>query len=143
MNYYTKAFRACVLLAAASALSYGCAATPASPNTAQQDPIAEQGYPSITIDHGLQDGVVIDYGRIVFDERTGSTAAAAQVPLRSNTRYDLNIQYQFSWFDDSGRHLRDSGWKFVRLPSGQERFLRANAIDERSNAYRLEIRPAR
>jgi len=131
------------ITAVSLAIAAGCSATPARPRAAQQDPLAQEGYPAITVQSSLRDGVVVDYARIVFDEPTSVTPAAVQVPLRSNTRYGLNIQYQFSWYDADGRFVRDSGWKFVRLPSGQERALAANAIDDRSTAYRLEIRPAR
>ncbi len=133
------------MLFASAATSFsllGCATTPARPNPAQPDPLAQDGYPAVTVEQSLRKGVVVDYGRIVFDEPTRSTPAVVQVPLRSNTTATLNIQYQFSWFDADGRFVRNGGWKFVSLPRGQERIMQANAIDARSSAYRLEIRSA-
>lgn len=125
------------------ALLSGCASTPASPYEAEQDPIADSGYPAVTVEKTLRDGLVVDYERIVFQGPSATTPAQVQVPVRSNTRFTVNVQYQFSWFDESGLHVRDSGWKFVAMPPGQERFFRSNAIDDRSSSYRLEIRSAR
>lgn len=121
----------------------GCATTPASPYEAEQDPIADSGYPAIAVEKALRNGLFIDYSRIVFQRPDATTPAQVQVPVRSNTRYPINVQYQFSWFDDNGVHVRDSGWKFIELPRGQERLFRSNAIDGRSTSYRLEIRSAR
>ncbi len=124
------------------ALVGGCQ-KPARPIAAQQDAVATNGYPPVTLEAGLRKALVVDYGRIVYDLATETTPTSVQVPVRSEARIEIFVQYQYNWYDDAGRFVRASGWKRERMPSGQERMFTANAIDARSTNWRLEIRSAR
>ena len=134
----------CCLTIISIGLLTGCAAEkPSEPIAAPQDPIRSPYYPSITLEPGLHNVLVVDYERIVFDPATESTPAAVTVPVRSTAAYPINVQYEFSWFDEDGRPVHTSGWRLQNIPTGLERIFTNNAIDPDSSQWRLEIRFSR
>lgn len=65
-----------------------------------------------------------------------------QVPVRllSDQGQYARIQYQFTFFDDKGRTLRDQGgWQYVRLEPRTPTFLTGNSTDTAAD-WRLVIR---
>lgn len=121
----------------------GCSTTPAYPVSPAQDSLPTNGYPAVTMERSIKDGLVVDYRDIVFQSQATLTPTSVQVPVRSSTKYSINVQYQFSWFDKQDRFLNTSGWKFIVMPSGQERFFQSTATNSLASGWRLEIRSAR
>lgn len=115
-----------------------CESKPIAPRADAVDP-----YPAVTVEKSIGRSIVVDYDLIVFDPLQENRPAAVQVPVRSTAKYPINVQYQFTWYDEKGRRVRDSGWKFQNMPTGLQRMFSSNAIDDRSSQWRLEIRSAR
>lgn len=114
-----------------------------APIPAPQDPIPGGQYPAVTLHPGLQEGLVVDYERIIYDAPMETNPASVEVPVRSTAKKPLYTQYMVLWYDDEGRFVRESGWRRQTFPVGIERVLKANAIDDRAEKWRMEIRPAR
>jgi len=68
-----------------------------------------------------------------------------QVPVRllSDQGEFARVQYQYTFFDEAGRTLRDQmGWQYVRLEPRTPTFLSGNSTD-RAHDWRLVIRMSR
>jgi len=129
---------AVTMLFVASFIS-GCQST--EPIAAAPDHI--EGYPLVTLEAGLARALVVGYDRVIYDERTSVTPASVQVPVRSTTLSTFHVQYRFVWFDGKGRLTRESGWRLITMEPRLERVFSANAIDDKAERWRLEIRSAR
>jgi len=113
------------------------------PAGARQDPVAASEYPNVQVEKELERWVVVDYSRIVYDPATNVTPAAVTVPIRSVARKLMKTQYRVLWFDEAGRQIGESEWKYVELAPAAETQFSANSISNRAVDWRMEIRVAR
>lgn len=129
------------VMAGGCVLMGGCQ-TSTLPPAAQRDPVGSENYPRVVILDGLQRWVVVDAPVVTKSERD---PLRVTVPVRAVTRREeLNVQYRFAFFDADGRPIEPSpAWRYERLPSKAQRFLEANALDQRAVDWRVDIRPAR
>jgi uncharacterized protein YcfL len=128
---------AALLAAAALGTAPGCDTT-AKPFGGRLDPA--QPYPKVSVSQPL-------YELVAFTEPTvtpgeGSRPLHVVTPCRSTQDGTTRIQYQYEWFDEGGRPLDASGWKYVIIPPRTQVFLEANALSTQAKDWRLTVRPA-
>lgn len=121
----------------------GCDTGPRPPAGVVQDPIVQAQYPNITIDGALQRFLAVDYTQIVYRKPTETTPVFVQVPARSQADNEFAVQYNFEFFDESGRKVGQTGYKLETIPSRRQVFMTGNAITQEAVAWRLDIRSAR
>ncbi len=129
----------------------GCDTT-RPPSGAKYDPVRIEEYPQVELDTRLHDALVMD--RPVVDPATHDRPMKVNVPIRSFVDKPLNIQYQFTFFDEAGRPMRDGGrgWRFIHVAPRSQVFMKANSLEtfteqaatrgENPSSWRLIIRPA-
>ena len=133
-----------VILVAMSLLSAGAALgltgcdTTAAPYGGRLDPA--QPYPKVSVAPGLSQ-------LVVFTEPTvtpgaGSSPLHVVTPCRSTQDGITRVQYQYEWFDETGRPVGESGWKYVVIPARAQVFLESNALSTTARDWRLTVRPA-
>ena len=115
----------------------GCDTT-AKPFGGRLDPA--QPYPKVSTAPSLSKFVA-------FTEPTvtpggGSSPLAVVTPCRSTQDGTTRVQYQYEWFDEAGRPVGESGWKYVVIPARQQVFLEGNALSTTAKDWRLTVRPA-
>ena len=113
------------------------------PRGLESDKVAPGHYPrNVAVDPFLNDGLVC--GQTIVKEGTKDQPMSVAQAVR-NTIVDrsLNVQYQFVFFDSTGKQLEGSGWKFVTLESRVERQLQGAALDTNAVDWRLTIRSAK
>ncbi|MBA4028370.1 MAG: hypothetical protein C0475_04440 [Planctomyces sp.] len=141
-----SAGRSLALLAAgllAAGAAPACDSGPRPPAGVVQDPIVQPQYPNITIDGALQRFLAVDYTQIVYRKPTETTPVFVQVPARSQADNEFAVQYNFEFFDETGRKVGQTGYKLETLPSRRQVFMTGNAITQAAVAWRLDIRSAR
>ncbi len=120
------------------------ACTTNTPFPGQPDNVPTGQYPRVVVEAPLNQFVGVDYNSIVIDPASSDRPMAVTVPVRSLAPdRRMNVQYQFTWLDGSGRQVGQSGWRYIVMePRAQDRFT-SNSLDNRASDYRLEIRSAR
>ncbi|MFO0833541.1 MAG: YcfL family protein [Phycisphaerales bacterium] len=111
-----------------------------APGAAKADPLPSAAYPQIVAAEGLSGYIAYDAPKV-----SATKPMEVTVPVRALTdNQDLNIQYRFSFFDQNGVPLNDNpDWRFLKLPSRNQRFLSGFAREQSAVDWRLEIRPAK
>lgn len=109
---------------------------PASP---APDPIVG-GYPQITMAGGLSRLIV--HGAPVVEGASASAPMRVTVPVRSIQDAMTRVQYQYTWLDDKGRPVSESGWRYETVPPRMERFFESSALSTKAVGWRLEIKVA-
>jgi len=67
-----------------------------------------------------------------------------QVPVRNIAERQYNIDYRILFYDVNGAEVEPTmGWAFVSLQPKQGVRLKAKALDDRAESYRLEVKWAR
>lgn len=133
------------LTAAAAALALagvalglaGCDTT-AAPFPGRVDPA--QPYPKITPAPALNE--LIAFSEPVVTPGIGQRPLAVVTPCRSTQDGVTRVQYQYEWFDQAGRPVGESGWKYVVIPARTQVFLESNALSSDAVDWRLTVRPA-
>ncbi len=115
----------------------GCDTT-AAPYAGRLDPV--QPYPKVSVAPPL-------FEFVAFTEPTvtpgvGDKPLAVVTPCRSTQDGVTRVQYQYEWFDDAGRPVGESGWKYVVISPRAQVFLEANALTTKAKDWRLTVRPA-
>ncbi|MEM1166300.1 MAG: DUF1425 domain-containing protein [Planctomycetota bacterium] len=117
----------------------GCA--PATPVAPAIDPVAY--YPQLVIEPSLYKFLVVDYGNVVVEPRTSMTPLRVLVPVRSQARQQFSVQHRYIWYDDRGREIGDTGWRFAAMEPGLREQFTQNATSQDAVDWVLEIRSAR
>ncbi len=128
------------LLAIAAATLGGCAHDPKAPIAAGPDTVRRDQWPQIELEPALAGWVVANQPIV-----ENGPVMKVQVPVRllSDGGQFARIQYQYTFFDTSGRPLRDQmGWQYVRLEPRTPTFLAGNSTDAAGD-WRLVIRMSR
>lgn len=133
----TTAIALAGLLAGGGAALTGCDTT-AAPYGGRLDPV--QPYPKVTVAPAL-------YEFVAFTEPTvtpgaGDTPLSVVTPCRSTQDGITRVQYQYEWFDEAGRPVGESGWKYKVIPARAQVFLESNALTTTAKDWRLTVRPA-
>ena len=139
MNYNTSRTLVRAMLLATPILLGACDPVKA-PGAAKADPLPSAAYPQIVAAEGLSGYIAYDAPKV-----SATKPMEVTVPVRALTdNQDLNIQYRFSFFDENGVPLNDNpDWRFLKLPSRNQRFLSGFAREQSAVDWRLEIRPAK
>ena len=118
-----------------------CRQTPLPPPTGRVDTVSVEDYPQIVPMEGLGSYVVFAQPLV----RSGpDLPMTVQVPLRLESRHEVNAQYRFIFFDASGAQLRpEMEWRYIRLPSRAQRIVEGASVDTNAVDWRFEVRPAR
>ncbi len=129
-----------MILIAPLALPLGACDAVKAPGAAKPDPLPSAAYPQIVAAEGLSDYIVYDTPKVSTTKPMEVT-----VPVRGLTdNQEVNLQYRFSFFDQNGVPLNENpDWRFIKLPSRNQRFLNGFAREQSAVDWRLEIRPAR
>lgn len=111
-----------------------------APGAAKPDPLPSAAYPQIVAAEGLSGFIAYDAPKVSVTKPMEVT-----VPVRALTdNQDVNIQYRFSFFDQNGVPLNENpDWRYLKLPSRNQRFLSGFAREQSAVDWRLEIRPAK
>ena len=123
-------------LAALMALA-GCDTTRA-PSAGRLDPLPQ--YPKVTIARTLNDLVVFSEPIVTNDPAVGPLHVVT--PCRSVQDGTTRVQYQYEWFDEAGRPLEPSGWKYLVVPPRQQVFMESNSLSSRAKDWRLTVKVA-
>ena len=113
------------------------------PRGLDADKVAPGRYPrNVAVDPFLNDALVC--GPTIVNEGSKDQPMSVAQPIR-NTLVDrsINVQYQFVFFDRTGKELDGSGWKFITLESRVERQLEGAALDTNAVDWRLTVRSAK
>lgn len=116
---------------------------PATPIAAQPDPVGVDAYPTVTVEPAVLPYLAVDYESVIVEPADGLVPMAVQVPARSTANSQYLVQYTFSWYDDAGALIGDSGWRLLAMEPGMRRVLRGSASDLAASRWTVEIRSAR
>lgn len=128
---------AATLLVAGLTLAPGCDKT-ARPYGGRLDPA--QPYPKVSVAPPIYELVAFEEPRVTPGE--GERPLHVVTPCRSTQDGTTRVQYQYEWFDEVGRPLDASGWKYVIIPPRTQVFLESNALTSKAKDWRLTVRPA-
>lgn len=137
-----KMLAACSVAGAAMGVA-GCQPTKIAPNSALQDPLPVEQYPSIAVHPALAGAIVSDFARIGWTPGSPGQVASLEVPVRSIAQNPVWIQHRALWFDADEMQIGASEWQRVFLEPQFEQRFRANSGSDAVRYWRLEIRPAR
>ncbi len=100
-------------------------------------------YPQIALSPDLAGWVAVDRP-IVSRGEDGRGPLRVTVPVRTLTKHQtMRVDYKFTFMDSLGRPIDPQpDWRYERMPSRTQRFFEANALDNRAEDWRLEIRAA-
>jgi hypothetical protein len=115
----------------------GCDTT-AAPYAGRLDPA--QPYPKVSVAPALNQFVA--FTEPIVTPGVGDKPLAVVTPCRSTQDGITRVQYQYEWFDEAGRPVGESGWKYVVIPARTQVFLEANALTTKAKDWRLTVRPA-
>jgi uncharacterized protein YcfL len=133
---------AIVLIASCSLIA--CDSSQRRPNAPDADVVTSENYPKVTLQSPLNsDHLVVDYTGIIIDAPTSTRPLRAQVPVRSIADQQFLVQYRFLWFDDTGRNVGETGWRFTPLDVAMQAQFSGAATTLSATDWRLEIRPSR
>ena len=125
----------------------GCQDPVKAPFGGQVDLVPASDYPQIAVEAGLHGSLRFDRPIVEGPAVDGSVVTGPMhvtVPVRStHDDYGLNVQYQFTFFDQKMQPLPQTGWRFVHLPPRMQRSLVANSLDAKAAHFRLEVRSSR
>lgn len=139
MNYRWLGSLLLVLIIVSGAVS--CRAV--QPTAAPGDPVNAEDYAQIQIERDLRRWIVVDYDTINFVPATNVTPAKLTVPIRSVARRELRTQHRVLWFDDQGRQIGETDWKYAALESSVQTQFQANSISTDAADWRMQIRVSR
>jgi hypothetical protein len=121
----------------------GCGDKVKAPPAGKRDLLSPDAYPRNVVTDKLDKAIV--FGEPAVDEATDKKPMRVLQPVRNTANYGVSIQYQFEFFDSTGRPLTKTqqGWRYARLESRVEKFLEATALDANAADWRLVVRSAR
>jgi hypothetical protein len=128
---------AAAILTMGIAIAAGCDTT-APPFGGRLDPA--QPYPKVSVAPPIYEFVAFEEPTVTPGE--GQTPLHVVTPCRSTQDGATRVQYQYEWFDEVGRPLDASGWKYVIIPARAQVFLESNALTTKAKDWRLTVRPA-
>ncbi|MDQ7013938.1 MAG: DUF1425 domain-containing protein [Planctomycetota bacterium] len=126
------------LLSAGSTFALTGCDTTAAPYSGRLDPA--QPYPKVSVAPGLYK--LVAFTEPTVTQGTGSNPLQVVTPCRSTQDGITRVQYQYEWFDQAGRPIGESGWKYVVIPARTQVFLESNALSTTAKDWRLTVRPA-
>ncbi len=112
----------------------------APPYRGRVDPIALSDYPQIVVTRPLDD--LLGFSRPDVTPATESEPMRVVAPVRSMQDGYTRVQYQFEFFDERGRPLSQSGWRYKSITPRQQVFLDGRALSTEAKDWRLSIRQA-
>ncbi len=130
-----------------SGMLIGCDSSKA-PRTPAGDPLSSSGYPKVQVigPQNMWPGERLDSWLFISSPivTPGTERSMMQVeyPVRSKAVKNIHVQYQFEFFDASGRKLGESGWHFVTLPPRTDTRMNGTALDPAAVDWRLNIKSA-
>lgn len=138
MNRSRKTLFAVLAVAGCVCAMQGCD-TVKAPGAAKPDPLPSAAYPQIVAGEGLQGFIAYDAPKV-----SATKPMEVTVPVRALTETeDVKVQYRFTFFDAAGVPLNENpDWRYIKLPSRNQRFLSGFAREQTAVDWRLEIRPA-
>lgn len=120
----------------------GCVDPIKAPPAGEGDLLLIENYPRIVATDGLDQG--LRFSHPIVDDSSETQPLRVTVPVRSVVdKHSVNIQYKFEFFDQGGRLLNDSGWRFENLSPRIGIQLQANALHIEARDWRLIVRSAR
>ncbi len=134
----TKALAATIALAALIGAS-ACQSN-APPYRGRVDPIPLSDYPQIVVTRPLND--LLGFTQPNVTPATETEPMRVVAPVRSMQDGYTRVQYQFEFFDERGRPLSQSGWKYLSITPRQQVFLDGRALSTEAKDWRLSIRQA-
>ncbi|MCW5776472.1 MAG: DUF1425 domain-containing protein [Phycisphaeraceae bacterium] len=112
----------------------------APPYRGRVDPIPLSDYPQIVVTRPLND--LLGFTRPDVTPATETEPMRVVAPVRSMQDGYTRVQYQFEFFDERGRPLSQSGWKYKSITPRQQVFLDGRALSTEAKDWRLSIRQA-
>ncbi|HRQ71627.1 MAG TPA: DUF1425 domain-containing protein [Phycisphaerales bacterium] len=112
----------------------------APPYRGRVDPIPLSDYPQIVVTRPLND--LLGFSQPNVTPATETEPMRVVAPVRSMQDGYTRVQYQFEFFDERGRPLSQSGWKYKSITPRQQVFLDGRALSTEAKDWRLSIRQA-
>jgi len=112
----------------------------APPYRGRVDPIPLSDYPQIVVTRPLND--LLGFSQPNVTPATETEPMRVVAPVRSMQDGYTRLQYQFEFFDERGRPLSQSGWKYMSITPRQQVFLDGRALSTQAKDWRLSIRQA-
>lgn len=112
----------------------------APPYRGRVDPIPLSDYPQIVVTRPLND--LLGFTQPNVTPATETEPMRVVAPVRSMQDGYTRVQYQFEFFDERGRPLSQSGWKYMSITPRQQVFLDGRALSTQAKDWRLSIRQA-
>ncbi|MCL4742766.1 MAG: DUF1425 domain-containing protein [Phycisphaerales bacterium] len=112
----------------------------APPYRGRVDPIPLSDYPQIVVTRPLDD--LLGFSQPNVTPATETEPMRVVAPVRSMQDGYTRVQYQFEFFDEHGRPLSLSGWKYQSITPRQQVFLDGRALSTQAKDWRLSIRQA-
>ncbi len=112
----------------------------APPYRGRVDPIPLSDYPQIVVTRPLND--LLGFTQPNVTPATETEPMRVVAPVRSMQDGYTRVQYQFEFFDERGRPLSQSGWKYQSITPRQQVFLDGRALSTEAKDWRLSIRQA-
>lgn len=139
MNTRPSPLAAISLLATAVAALFAgaCADTVKAPPGARADTIAQEQYPQVTVESGLQPWIGVNKPSVARE----NDILKVNTQVRMLADEGRKIQYRYIFLDAKGEPLRtQTGWLYVALEPRIRKELTGNALDSHATDFRLEIR---
>lgn len=114
-----------------------------APRAIGADKLAPGQYPrNVAVDEHLNEALVA--GATIVNDGSKDQPMSVSQPVRNIKDFPLNIQYQFTFLDTSGKPIEGGGgWRYVTLEPRVERFLQGAALDTSAVDWRLTVRAAK
>mgnify|MGYP005842767909 CR=1 FL=1 len=112
----------------------------APPYRGRVDPIPLSDYPQIVVTRPLDD--LLGFSQPNVTPATDTEPMRVVAPVRSMQDGYTRVQYQFEFFDERGRPLSRSGWRYRSITPRQQVFLDGRALSTEAKDWRLSIRQA-
>jgi len=111
------------------------------PPAVRADPVPKRAYAQQVAIEGVTQYLVS--GDPIVTPSTEDQPMRVIVPVRSITDRELNLQYQFIFYDAQGRELHSNqGWVFQHIEPRVERQIETVSLESAAKDWRLIIRPA-
>jgi uncharacterized protein YcfL len=114
-----------------------------APHAIPSDKFPAGAYPkNVAVEWTLKDALVA--GQTIVKDGTKDQPLSVSQPMRNIRDYAIEVQYQFTFLDSTGRPIQpDGGWRNITLEGRVERFLEGAALDTNAVDWRLTVRPAK
>ena len=125
-------------LALTAMLLAGCSYPPGE---VTPDPVSRTEYPQISTFGQLSGNLSFTEPSVDYD-KAADQPLSVSVPIRLRDNKAREAQYRFIFFKPSGEPVEPQmDWRYVKLPSRRQIFLKGTATTLEARDWRLEIRP--